>query len=133
MRPSPQELVDGIRRVLKEVVEPELTSDHARQRLAETRAALAQVDWDDVGLLLAQRTSFLREILAGLLRAGLLVPAGLLDDPIGTTYAVLAAQQSAFSNAIVTMLPAMEAAAATDPTVQALRGALLKALLQERR
>lgn len=131
MRPSPQELVDGVRRILKEVVEPELTSDHARQRLAETRAVLAQLDWDNAGLLLAQRTAALREVLADLQEAGLPVPPAVLVEPLGTSYQVLSRQHGACGTALIALLPALDEAAATDPRLAEVRAALLATLLQE--
>lgn len=64
MRPTPTELISQVRRVLREVVEPELRSDYARARLGEVRAVLAQVDWDNAGIALARETVSLRELLA---------------------------------------------------------------------
>ncbi len=63
MRPLPSEVIAGVRRILKETIAPELTSDHARSRLAEVRAVLAQVDWDDAGFALAARNRVLRDAL----------------------------------------------------------------------
>lgn len=47
MRPTPAEAIAGIRRILRDVVEPEVGSDYARSRLREVRAVLAQIAWDD--------------------------------------------------------------------------------------
>jgi hypothetical protein len=47
MQPTPAEVITGIRRILKDVVEPSVGSDYARSRLAEVRAVLAQIDWND--------------------------------------------------------------------------------------
>jgi hypothetical protein len=47
MRPTPAEIITGVRRILKEVVEPDVASEYARERLAQVRAVLAQVDWND--------------------------------------------------------------------------------------
>lgn len=55
MRPRPSEIIAGIRSTLAEVIAPELTSDHARSRLAEIRAVLAQIDWDDAVFVLKAR------------------------------------------------------------------------------
>lgn len=63
MRPTPAELVANVRRILRDVVEPEVGSEYARTRLREVRAALAQVDWDDAGLDLARDTEALRALL----------------------------------------------------------------------
>ena len=131
MRPSPQELIDGVRRVLKDVIEPELTSDHAKQRLAETRAVLAQVDWDNAGLLLAQRTAALRHVLADLQDAGLPVPHVALTEPLGTTYDALSRQHDACSTALIELLPTLDLTAPTDPRLAEARTALLSTLLQE--
>lgn len=63
MRPTPTELIAHVRRILRDVIEPELSSPYARSRLAEVRAALAQVEWDDAGLKLAGTAAALRGLL----------------------------------------------------------------------
>ncbi len=63
MRPLPSEVIAGVRRILKETIAPELTSGHARSRLDEVRAVLAQVDWDDAGFALAARNRVLYHAL----------------------------------------------------------------------
>ena len=63
MRPRPSEVIAGIRKILADTVAPELSSDHARSRLAEIRAVLAQVDWDDVAFTQKSRAVALRECL----------------------------------------------------------------------
>lgn len=63
MRPSPAEVVSGIRTILADTIAPELTSDHARSRLSEVRAVLAQIDWNDAGFILAARSRALAEQL----------------------------------------------------------------------
>jgi hypothetical protein len=63
MRPLPSEVIAGVRRILKGTIEPELTSEHARSRLAEVRAVLAQVDWDDAAFVLAARNRSLAGVL----------------------------------------------------------------------
>lgn len=62
-RPRPSEVIAGIRSVLADVIAPELTSDHARSRLAEVRAVLAQVDWDDNAFAERERALALRRSL----------------------------------------------------------------------
>lgn len=64
MRPTPAETIAGIRRILRDVVEPEVGSEYARQRLREVRAVLAQIDWDDAALRLRRRDEGLRGLLA---------------------------------------------------------------------
>ncbi|GLZ15954.1 hypothetical protein Acsp04_61890 [Actinomadura sp. NBRC 104425] len=64
MRPTPAETIAGIRRILRDVVEPEVGSEYARQRLREVRAVLAQIDWDDAALRLRRRDQALRGLLA---------------------------------------------------------------------
>jgi hypothetical protein len=78
MRPTPQEVIDGARAVLKDVVAPDLRSDHARARLDEVRIALAQVDWNDAGFTLAARN---RVLAAGLADAGPWATGISLDLP----------------------------------------------------
>ncbi|MBH0119530.1 hypothetical protein I0Q12_08345 [Rhodococcus sp. CX] len=78
MRPLPSEIIAGIRRILKESIEPELTSGHARSRLEEVRAVLAQMDWDDFGFTLASRN----RALAGVLEE---IQAWRVADPARST------------------------------------------------
>jgi len=63
MKPLPSEVIAGVRRILKETIEPELSSEHARSRLEEVRAVLAQVDWDDAAFTLAVRNRSLAGVL----------------------------------------------------------------------
>jgi ribosomal protein S15P/S13E len=83
MRPRPSEIITGIRSVLAETIEPELTSGHARSRLSEIRAVLAQVDWDDAGFQLKSRTSVLAERLA---EADLWVGGALPNGPVEESF-----------------------------------------------
>lgn len=64
MRPRPSEIVTGVRAILKDVIGPELSSEHAKSRLSEVRAVLAQVDWDNAGFALAARNAALLKGLA---------------------------------------------------------------------
>jgi hypothetical protein len=54
VQPTPAEVIQGVRRILRDVVEPHVDSPYARSRLAEVRAVLAQVDWNDSLTHLAQ-------------------------------------------------------------------------------
>jgi hypothetical protein len=62
MRPTPAETITGVRRILKDVVEPEVGCEYARARLREVRAVLAQIDWDDPGLRMLRRYETLAEL-----------------------------------------------------------------------
>lgn len=64
MKPTPAELIAGIRQVLDDEIEPDLQSEDARATLREIRARLAQVDWDDAGFQLAARNRALAGALA---------------------------------------------------------------------
>jgi hypothetical protein len=59
-------VVQGVRRILREVIEPDLASEHARKQLRQIRAVLAQVDWDDAGFTLAERNRGLADALGDL-------------------------------------------------------------------
>lgn len=130
MRPAPQEVIDGVRRVLRDVVEPEISSDHARQRLQEVRAVLAQVDWNDAGLRLASRTAELREVLLAMQAAGLVDPAGTeaLGGRLGTTFDELQAQYASCAAVVVSLLRPLEDLARRDEHGAALRDRLRAAL-----
>jgi hypothetical protein len=63
-RPRPSEVIAGIRAVLADVIAPELTSDHAQSRLAEIRAVLAQIDWDNTAFAMKARALALAQALS---------------------------------------------------------------------
>lgn len=96
MRPTPSETIAGIRKILKEVVEPEVHSEHALSRLREIRAVLAQTDWDDAALHLRRRTEATRALLAD-------VRAWIEADPerrtaLADVHARLAAERSSVAD-----------------------------------
>lgn len=62
MQPTPAEVIIGIRRILKEVVEPAVESEYARNRLAEVRAVLVQIDWNDSLTQLATDNAAVQEL-----------------------------------------------------------------------
>jgi hypothetical protein len=64
VRPTPAEVISGVRRILRDVVEPEVGSEFARSRLREVRAVLAQVDWDDAALQVRRDRDTLRALNA---------------------------------------------------------------------
>lgn len=68
MKPIPSDVIAGVRQILKETVEPELQSDHARSRLQEIRAVLAQIDWDDAAYELTGRNRVLLDALQRIAR-----------------------------------------------------------------
>lgn len=63
MRPTPAEVISGVRRILADVVDPEVRSEYARARLREVRAVLAQLDWDNAGLGLQSDVARMRQLL----------------------------------------------------------------------
>ena len=67
MRPTPAEAIAGVRRILRDVVEPEVALDYARSRLREVRAVLAQIDWDDAALRVRRDRDAQRVLLAAVL------------------------------------------------------------------
>lgn len=67
MRPRPSEVIEAIRRILRDDVLPELTSPAARARVAEIRGVLAAVDWDDIALTHLRETRQLGRAVEGLL------------------------------------------------------------------
>ena len=68
MRPTPSEVVQGVRRILRDVIEPDLASEHVRKQLRQIRAVLAQVDWNNAGFALAERNRRLADALIDLRR-----------------------------------------------------------------
>jgi hypothetical protein len=56
VRPTPRETVEGVARILREVVSPAVTDAHARGQLAQVIAVLGMVEWDDaVGVVSRSR------------------------------------------------------------------------------
>lgn len=64
MQPSPADVIVGVRRILKEVIGPEVASEYALSRLEEVRAVLAQVDWNDAALHLRKDVLTQRRLLS---------------------------------------------------------------------
>jgi len=62
--PTPAETISGVRRILKEVVEPHVSSAYALNRLREVRAVLATVDWDNPASSVLREIETLRRVLA---------------------------------------------------------------------
>ncbi|MCR5980595.1 hypothetical protein GDN83_23200 [Gordonia jinghuaiqii] len=83
MRPQPSEIISGIRAILDDTIAPELTSDHARSRLIEIRAVLAQIDWDNAGFELVARAD---SLAAGLADARHWLPGELPSPPPAADY-----------------------------------------------
>ncbi|CAA0129968.1 Uncharacterised protein [Mycolicibacterium vanbaalenii] len=84
MRPLPSELIAGIRKILADTIAPELSSDHTRARLAEIRAVLAQIDWDDGAFALKSQAAALAACLT---ESGSWVPEALPQPPATETLA----------------------------------------------
>jgi hypothetical protein len=61
-------VVQGVRRILRDVIEPDLASEHVRKQLRQIRAVLAQVDWNNAGFALAERNRRLADALIDLRR-----------------------------------------------------------------
>jgi hypothetical protein len=64
MKPTPQQLIDGVRSRLREVIAPELVSDHARAEIRRVMAVLRDVDWNDAAFITMRENVALEGILA---------------------------------------------------------------------
>lgn len=138
MRPLPSEVIAGVRRILKETIEPELSSGHARSRLAEVRAVLNQVDWDDAAFALAARNRALADALdrVATWRAGdpareAAVPACHVQLPGEDRFAAHQEAYLALSSAIVSLVDPLSDWCASHPAddeVRELHRRLLTAL-----
>lgn len=119
MRPTHSEIIAGVRRILADVVEPEVTSDYARARLREVRAVLAQVDWDEAAPRLGERVAELRSTLddcrdwidsdparcAHFGRSGVAFPDARAE---ASTFAELNANSAACAGAVVALIAPWE-------------------------
>ncbi len=138
MKPLPSEVIAGIRRILKETIEPELTSGHAKSRLGEIRAVLAQVDWDDAGFALAARNRAIAEVLGRIAewRGGdgermAAIPTLAVSLPDGEGMAAHQAAYQALSAAVVTLVDPLQdwlARHPDDATAARLHGDLVAVL-----
>ena len=63
VHPTPAETIRGVRQILKDIVEPHVSSDYARSRLREIRAVLATFDWDDPATGVRHEIACLRRVL----------------------------------------------------------------------
>ncbi|MGQ4599642.1 hypothetical protein [Nocardia sp. R6R-6] len=116
MRPLPSEIIAGVRAVLAETIAPELTTEHARSRLAEIRAVLAQIDWDNSGFELISQT----ERLSGALRdarpfAGVELP----DAPMEKNAAAYQRYHEDLAACATSVLAALRTPAADRPDDEA--------------
>ncbi|NKY87618.1 hypothetical protein [Nocardia veterana] len=121
MRPRPSEVVAGIRSILADTIGPELTSEHARSRLAEIRAVLAQIDWDNVGFALVVRSA---ELARWLERAGehvgeVVVPA----PPESASYAAFERHYEELAELAVQVLGRLRARLDAQPDDEPVRHA----------
>jgi hypothetical protein len=64
MRPTPQEIVSGVTRTLKDTVAPHVRDEYAANRLREACAALDQLSWNDVGVALSDENDAVATLLA---------------------------------------------------------------------
>ena len=64
VHPTPAETIRGVRQILRDVIEPHVSSDYARIRLREVRAVLATVDWDDPAAGVRSEIAALHQVLA---------------------------------------------------------------------
>lgn len=128
MRPLPSEIIAGVRAILAETIAPELTTEHARSRLAEIRAVLAQIDWDNSGFELISRT----ERLSGALRdARPFTDVELPDAPIeknAAAYQRYHEQLAACATSVLAALRPRSAARPVDNEARAAYRAILEAL-----
>lgn len=140
MRPTPAETIAGVRRILRDVVEPEVASDYARSRLREVRAVLAQIDWDDAALTVRRTTARQRTALAQVQDWAAASPerraafGGLEPPPVGgvdAPFADVVAEQSAVAAVLVDaigLLNLWEAGHPGDGAVEDLRLVLLRSV-----
>jgi hypothetical protein len=128
VRPRPSEIIAGVRAVLAETIAPELTSEHARSRLAEVRAVLAQIDWDSVGFDLMERAESLARVLREARRFADVelpeAPAEKNPDVYQRYYEQLATSATSVLTALRTQLAARPA----DDEVRTAYRAILEAL-----
>ncbi|WP_051163601.1 hypothetical protein [Nocardia brevicatena] len=128
MRPRPSEIIAGVRAVLAETIAPELTSEHARSRLAEIRAVLAQIDWDSIGFELMARTESLSRELRNARR---FADVGVPEPPTEKTadaYRRYHEQLAAAATVALAALRAHLSARPADDEARAAYRALLESL-----
>jgi hypothetical protein len=63
VRPTPAEVIAGVRRILRDVVAPDVSSDYALSRLRAVLAVLAEVDWNDAPLRVLRDNHDLRTLI----------------------------------------------------------------------
>lgn len=144
MRPTPAETIAGVRRILRDVIEPELASDHARSRLREVRAVLAQIDWDDAAVQVRRSTARHRAALRELRSWATTDPdreaafAGLEPPPapgVDAVFADLVAEGTAVAALLVAAIARLDTWSETHPAagaVEELRTMLLRGVTEPR-
>jgi hypothetical protein len=66
MMPTPNELVDSMRAILRDIVMPDLSSDLARARLRQVMSTLRDVDWQQSGLAALEERGLLAKLASEL-------------------------------------------------------------------
>ncbi|MGQ4615537.1 hypothetical protein [Nocardia sp. R7R-8] len=126
MRPRPSEVIAGVRAILAETIAPELTSEHAKARLAEIRAVLAQIDWDNRGFDLITGTEAVSRELR---RARGFVDVDLPAPPAELTTAAYEEYQGRLAETAIVTLHGLRAHIADEPADGEAR-AIYRALLE---
>ncbi|MBA4857503.1 hypothetical protein IU443_12620 [Nocardia farcinica] len=126
MRPRPSEVIAGIRAILAETIAPELTSEHAKARLTEIRAVLAQIDWDGHGFDLVARTAAMSHALH---RARGYVDGDLPAPPAEPTAAGYEEYQRQLAETAIVALAGLRARLAAEPADDEAR-TIYRALLE---
>ena len=64
MKPTPQQLIDGVRNRLRNAIAPEVTSAHGQAEVRRVMAVLRDLDWNEAAFILMRETGTLAQILA---------------------------------------------------------------------
>jgi hypothetical protein len=138
MRPTPREELEGIRRILADVVAPAVTAEYPATVLQQILTALDRLSasWERAGPLLAAENASLRELLPRL--ASLLPGVEVVDSSAGTAaasldFAALDEENQRLRRALDAAVRALDSGAVEDATAvenaRVLIGATLRANL----
>lgn len=137
MRPEPNELIAGIRAVLRETIGPELAGSPAVAALRRIMVILKETDWNEAAFLVRDENRVLADI-AGAVEAWLRAsgfPAAALPDlaPGGDaegSFRAIAARNAALRGALADFVSGVAAdERARSPEARALRKRMAAALI----
>jgi hypothetical protein len=118
MRPTPREELEGIRRILADVVAPAVTGEYPATVLQQVLLAMDRLaaTWERAAPLLIAESDSIRELLGrlGSLLPGVAPPADLRNEPAATDFAGVEAENRSLRGALDAVIRALDSGTVAD-------------------